>query len=423
MKPIQITASSLSSSVTLSHIAMPVGPNCFIPQRYFIDCIFNDVKDFDETNVNFGIIYKQLRNWKSAWTYKCPNKPEEKFTRENLQIIMNHILGAITGNNKSQFSAQQAVQVSNKLNFTFSKNSSLPEPVLLYNFDNGIYLGLIGSESKSLAASLYVTYSQALSLSCDLALDIVHKTHILPSQVIVPFIITSWETIQVGCVYLVDDNYPCSSLLSRAFNLNSHDDIVELCGWVNALSKHCSRIIDSIPHVPRKFKKQKKSQPDEIDVVLNWEKYICKPVSSSSELSRAALSHLLGVFYKLWQSESLRDYIVFPAGVIGYPDEVTQGDFFEAISISIESFSKMKEQDMTDETFAYGHPFVLYEKLLEQDGWKRGDSIVSEDNYLKLLFIGKLKEVLDLILEAGIIHMDIRLCNMFYRYYIYFNCI
>jgi hypothetical protein len=66
--------------------------------------------------------------------------------------------------------------------------------------------------------------------------------------------------------------------------------------------------------------------------------------------------------------------------------------------------------------FYPGQPIILYDELLASDGWKRGEKMVEEDNEVKRLFLAELKNITVTIQDTGIIHFDLRLFNLFYRF-------
>jgi hypothetical protein len=310
---------------------------------------------------------------------------------------------------------QSAEQVSSKIKFQFSKGTSKPEPVIFYHVGRDKYVGLIGSEAKSLLTSLYVAYAQAVSLSCDLALHLL--TYIDRKNVIVPFIVTSWECAQVGLVYLVADSYPCSTMISRVFNFNDLDDLNALCAWIIALGNHCLRMVEiiSVPNVANlKRKLGSKGSSESINCVLSLRSYLCKPLDVEDSLSRSRLTYLLAMFYQLWRDESIRQYIVFPEGVIGYPEDI-QEDLRTGINASIRSFRGLKGVGEEYSPLYPGQPIILYNELKASEGWKRGDIIVNEDYEVKIKFAVKLTEITRAIEAAGIIHWDLRLINLFYR--------
>jgi len=412
MKPIIVAASSINSTNVLSFVAMPVGPRCFYPASALVDAMLIDVDNVSRDD-RFFTVYDEISPWRSASTYCPPRNSEDLFTRENLQKFMCQI-----ALDRQDLSVQQETQISTKIQFHFAKETSKPEPVICYNFGNDNYVGLIGSEAKSLTASHYVAFAQAVSLSCDLALHLL-TFGLSREQVIVPFIVTSWEYAQIGFIYLVADSFPCSSMISKVFNFNDHEDLVALTAWIIALGKHCSRMIEIIKGVykPKKRKLESdRSGDDDNRCVLSRTSYICKPLDVESQHSRSALTHLLGIFFLLWSNESVRQYVVFPAGVIGYPDKNSQEELFNGINSSILSFHDLKGPSEVHVEFYPGQPIILYDELLASDGWKRGEKMVEEDNEVKRLFLAELKNITVTIQDTGIIHFDLRLFNLFYRF-------
>lgn len=439
MNPVTVTASALSQGVHLSHIACPVGPECFYPHRRFADEIVRDASTYASaySKTDYSIVnqvYDQIKFWYSSPSYQCPPKPEEHFTRTNLGLIFEQIISSIEDHSK--FSLHDSNQVSNHMLFKFSRPTSLPEPVIFYRYDS-VFCPLVASEAKSLNSSLYVSYSQAISLASDVALKILD---IFPElkydDVVVPFIMTSWDHFQIGFVYLVKDNYPCASIISNVLSLSNESHLLELCSWIVAIGNHCKRFINyaiNLPLQPQNAKKLKlkpssMEKENELAAFLS-SSYIFKPINCNNEqFCRSTLSQLLNKFYRLWKVESLRDIVVFPSGVIGLPDKLSQQTLYDGVFesymylfVTLKGGTTKQDCKITFQgEFATGHPIILYDNIVLQESadgdWKRGDLLQSESKDVKEAFIRRLKEVTELIEQADIIHLDLRVYNIFYKY-------
>lgn len=187
MHNLTITASQLKGGNFLSHIALPVGPECFHPWRRFVDEIVQDSQiTYELSDPKCNDVYNQLRYWYGISDYAEPSKSDKHFCRHNLEVIMHHIT-MIAG---QRFNKVNANEVSSHITFQFAKKSSLLEPVI-FCYDNCTYYPLIASEAKGLTASLFDCYSQSISLACDLAVNLAEKfPHLKYNEIIVPFVIT-----------------------------------------------------------------------------------------------------------------------------------------------------------------------------------------------------------------------------------------
>lgn len=425
MKPIDIKASSLCKGSYLCHISCPVGPECFYPYRKFISNILEDVSRnlTEEFRENLNNIYNQIQYWSSAVSYEIVEKPEEYYTRTNLDHIFDQIVKTMNDDN---FCVKDSNQISNQMLFQFTSQKSLNEPVIFYHY-NSSYIPLVASEAKGLYGSLFEAYPQAISLASDIALNIMNAFPLLKyDDIVVPYILTSWEHVQIGFVYLVKQSYPCTSILSNVLSLSKESDLVELCAWIKAIGNHCRRFIDNAIEIQSQSHIIKKIKSNFSSCFLS-NSYIFKPIECVNEkLCRSTLCKLLNKFYKLWEIESLRDVIVFPSGVIGLPDCNSQPELYNGVFESYKYlFRTLKKSVPSREckdnfkNLVRGHPIILYDNILlrdDEDGlWKRGEMLKLETDIIKHEFIRRLKEIVLLIEETGIIHLDLRVYNIFYK--------
>ena len=143
-------------------------------------------------------------------------------------------------NEITKFAKVEAKEASIYIPFRLASSSSLPEPVLIFKRNGSGACGLIASEAKSLGASLHVAFAQAVQFAGDCAIHMKKQYPSLSYQnVVVPFVVTSWDTMQFGCVYLMDHSYPVPVLLSKQLSLSCHSDKLEVARWVVALASHC----------------------------------------------------------------------------------------------------------------------------------------------------------------------------------------
>jgi hypothetical protein len=230
-------ASDFVKTTAFSHVALPTGPESYFPRIPLLQSILDDVKIDSSANL---FMLQSLVKYRSALTFSPPKEAEDSYCCQNLNLFMISIRD-FCDDNKITILEARAVQVNIPMSAT--KNSSLPEPVLVYHFNNH-FVGLICSEAKALVASMYCCMAQAIQLSTDCALHLC-KTYPMLFQagsVIVPFILAGWEGYQFGCVYLFEDSFPCATLLSRVLNQSVPSDQTEICRWGVALGNHCKRM-------------------------------------------------------------------------------------------------------------------------------------------------------------------------------------
>lgn len=122
-------------------------------------------------------------------------------------------------------------------------------------------------------------------------------------------------------------------------------------------------------------------------------------------------------FYKLYKVKELRDCIVFPEGVVDYPYPVAQKGGKAYLKVCLDEFFSMKDErnpfSGRDE-MRPGHPIVIY-KILSRP-WRLAAAILLSDVSDELFdrFMSKLEVIWRLVERAGVIHIDLRLYNIFY---------
>lgn len=421
--PILIAASHLIRSDALSHIGVPCGPGCFHPKRKLLSILVQKAKDTSKP-LRINKIFFRINHWRTCLSFRNPVDPETKYCRLNLDMIMKHILEQTKVSGVTILSDSS---VSVQFNFVFCKITSLPEPCLLYDVGAGNYMGLIGSEAKSVSDSIRVAYPQAVAIASDFALEL-ERHGIRYDSIVVPFVMTASEDVQVGAVYLMDQNYPCPVLLSRKLSFTCREDVQEMARWIVALANHAKKMIKLL------VKTASTALANRAAVkypTINLDRFVLKAVPLNDlkdSYAQCWLVNLMYRFNKLWQNEQCREVVVFPEGIMGYPDPVTQECFQKLV---LEQLSSLYEKNLMPPPSPYyppGWPIILYEKL-HPDKWIRADALsrdirlicrvpkkISEavTHSLRVKFVAALEKAVEGFRAAGIVHTDLRLHNIFY---------
>jgi hypothetical protein len=330
--------------------------------------------------------------------------------------VINGIIDSLdVQGRRNGFQVKSGNALSQIVQFKFASPNTLPEPAVTYQI-NGASVALIASEAKSLTDSMYVAYAQAVQSAADCAIHLIKCPYMRSTKVnnvVIPFITTSWEDIQFGAVYLIAGNYPCATLLSNRLSLSSHEHQIQICAWVTALGNHCIRVIDELL-----VESVESHDPRDVKVKLFSNNRVFKPLFVRGGLLpsvRFHLSDLLSRFYVLFSCSALRDVVVFPVGVVGYPSE-TQKTFREVMAEAFQTFCDLKgtgDVDPEEYLKSVGFPYLVYKRLTAP--WCRGDLMTKEYFHVKTAFVQKLEAALKHCESAGIIHLDVRLYNLFYR--------
>jgi len=161
-------------------------------------------------------------------------------------------------------------------------------------------------------------------------------------------------------------------------------------------------------------------------------KLLYKPIEDVA-YPRALLCRLMSVFYALKRGSNLcQKSVCFPVGVVGMPlrGNDYQEELYRFILRKLKQFFMLKRQvsdynlrcDADGNPFApdrrsvyqVGHPIVVY-PLLDSDQWQPATELVHQDEEICGQFVKLLTRVLREFIKAGVVHMDFRLYNLFYR--------
>ena len=273
---------------------------------------------------------------------------------------------------KNKITTQSASAAMSALKFvtnnsSFANKSTLPEPILLYKLNNNS-LGLITSEAKAVTDSCSVTFAQAIQVASDCALQTfnymqANDKSVTYEDVVVPFVVAASDTVQFGVVYLIQDNFPNSCLLSEEISLLNPDGRVEISRWLFALSKLVHHYLGLFPSLL-----SKKNKLSNIDCRLNLDGMILKPLETFTEntteptllFSRA--TSILNIYKKLWDNQKSKELVCFPEGTIGFPD-VNQDEFLKSVKAKLQEFGQLSTTKQVD-NFEPGHIVFIYRSLI-----------------------------------------------------------
>jgi hypothetical protein len=310
--------------------------------------------------------------------------------------------------NNHIFELLEGTSVSSMMQFTCASGSSSPEPVISAK-RNGFNIGLMTSEAKAVSVSLFVSMCQAIQMAADCALMLYYRNLMKRESIVVPYVTSAGLELQFGAVVLMPECYPYPVTLSRALNAINLVDAQEINRWIHALGKHCVRVMERIEQ-----EHQPGLQSGDWKLVLS-KTLILKPMFViRPEFARSRTNYLLHIFDLLWKSPTARLFVHFPEGCLGYPKV---SPFCDYVGNAFQELALLghKDRDYYDQFRIIGHPIVAYKEL--SNDWECAThlELCKEDRALIGSFLEKLREALDAIASAGVIHLDLRLTNIFYK--------
>lgn len=415
------SGSGLTKTHLLDFIALPLGPHTYWEERNLITKLLGNVQPKE------GGKFLHSRRIRLPHTFQTPKRHEDDYCRHFLDEIMIAI-GVTANQKKNSFQNVQANQIRNQILHICASQSTSPEPVVAFKH-NSSSIVLVTSECKGVGASLHTAKCQAIQMAADSALTLYKLYNVNSKDIVVPYVIMAGYTVQFGVVYLMDECFPCAVTLSRPFCLMDEMSIDDVHCWVGALAEHCFLMSGIVAiSISRKNKISTTSTTTAyIEDIILMEDCVIKPVQvrtscdigSDIEPQYFAISkarYIMYLFYRLWQTEEAREFVHFPAGIMGYPTN------------HLEAFCKGKMQwlarkgSKTSDFYKFaeyaGYPLIVY-KFLPENDWEPLQALQSKLDPKNKTHSKIIQEILMQLLRAinafnlaGVIHLDLRASNI-----------
>lgn len=307
-------------------------------------------------------------------------------------------------------------------NYYFCSQKSKPEPVIVMR-----NIVLLATEAKGADDSMAVAYPQAVQVASDAACRLLEAG--LPIECcVIPFITCTGHLIQFGVVQLLPQSYPMAFRLSSELSLLVRVDRIKISSMLWSLAQHLQEMSEIALTAIRAAPKSPSTGFQR--ALLDQDAHFFKPVFTkwidmapkiSKQHHRSLhlnyqLCHCMDIFKNLSQLES----VCAPIGMMAMPNRYDQERFHSFVSSKIEGF-KASYKDFIggateEEVFLPGHPILIFPNL-QILGWKNcTEDNISPDLYgNREAFISALSGVLEEVGNRGVIHLDLRLENIFYR--------
>eukprot|EP00597_Dinobryon_sp_UTEXLB2267_P018624 CAMPEP_0201098808 /NCGR_PEP_ID=MMETSP0812-20130820/7834_1 /ASSEMBLY_ACC=CAM_ASM_000668 /TAXON_ID=98059 /ORGANISM="Dinobryon sp., Strain UTEXLB2267" /LENGTH=358 /DNA_ID=CAMNT_0047354427 /DNA_START=40 /DNA_END=1116 /DNA_ORIENTATION=+ len=260
--------------------------------------------------------------------------------------------------------------------------------------------GVVAAVAKTVTDSSFQAVAQGVALASEFAMDQVNKGLGSWDEVMVVFVLTNGDAIQFGAVYVLEENFPCSTILTRPLSLLLPADRDIVSRWVVALGIHCSQCAVKL--------RQSVNMKPHKRCSLNSNIFL-KPIEADDIKSASfAVVQLLSTFKTLYEHTPCRDYILFPLGVMGMPDEEQVEGRAQVMNCLIAKFKQGNDHYLLP-----GFPLIIYPKLDAK--WRNCAECIDElaSNFLDQ-FIELVKIIFETVFGAGIVHLDGRLANFMF---------
>jgi hypothetical protein len=235
--------------------------------------------------------------------------------------------------------------------------------------------------------------------------------------------------VQFGVTVLIPVTFPNSYSLSPALDLFSIPDRIVVVQWINAIASFLVGQIrffsefgtlKKIDNLPRGKLARSGYFYKPIYTKLPYHSDF-KDVKVLEVRVLFLLRYQMEIFRRLWESDC-RGSICFPVGFVGFPNAATskqQKLFTDFIARKVMASCKAFESIPYQNT---GHPILIFPNI-KSDAvkWKTiSENDFGRDNLDEVvitnaeLFIRDLTAVFAKVYEAGVVHLDIRMDNIFY---------
>eukprot|EP01031_Cornospumella_fuschlensis_P027769 gene27769-33538_t len=330
---------------------------------------------------------------------------ETKVSDSNLK----HLLDLV-----AQGSSQLVVK-KDKLEFTIplAKNELKPE-YRIEGQSSGFHL--VCSECKGSEASVNAATPQAFQLCADSALHMCHKG-LSVEHCVVPGVVLAGDHVEIVAVHLIPHSFPCLVSLSRCIHLSER---WELSAWIVALREFALQSLSFI----RNHQQDQLRSVENYRILLSCQLFF-KPVLSKAKPKqddvvgdtdvdassrRSRLRIILAAYERLQRLQETHsngcEHVLFPVGVMSFPTLHTYSEaVYKLLKARCQKFFLYSERN-------FQHVPLLVYQLLDEKSWTNTEKPPKEyrDQYVIAL-----REVVDLLNEAGVAHMDLRPSNIMWR--------
>ena len=393
-----ISASDLNTTDMLDFLALPFGPGCYVNHSVINELVQNATNVPDEDERLQRILSRIPHRF--AHTFKKPKNAETDFCRANLCSILGLVVEETRLEGQSQFMILGAEDLQRCCNFFLAKPSSKPEISVVVTQGDWKY-GIIGAEAKTVDHGYHEAAAQGVSLSADFAMEMAFRGYPI-AAVAVPFVLTYSDSVQFGAVYLIEENFPCAVMLSPPLSLLTDCTRVFVAKWITALVNHCNVLAKYLDTNPRSGHRPEKCR-------IRRDLVFLKPiVAPCIEDASFAATHLLSVFQLLYSYQPCREYIVFPLGQMGMPD-----DSQFAMKRLLLSLLERKFLNSSIVTIP-GCPLIIYPRLGPE--WRNCGEHKQHLVPIKEAFLVIVSNIFTAVEGAGVVHLDARLFNFMFKH-------
>lgn len=253
-------------------------------------------------------------------------------------------------------------KVKDTISYSLVSKQSTSEPCLCYGGD--LSIPILGTEFKSLTASVIATNAQTLHICGDTAMYLWHHHSLAQEDCVVPGLGVAGGCIQLYATYLLPQSYPCMVALSPVLDLAYIEDHQRIAKYLaTLLHTLCVPLAYDIQHsLSRNLPVREEEKYCLSNVFLK--PIICRRIAPKGDIDVMVGNVLITYrnYAILASSAAARPYVVFPYGMISLP------------RLKIDERSKIlqlipRDKQVRWEMYKYAGRLDVFPRL---DGWSDG---------------------------------------------------
>jgi hypothetical protein len=381
--------------------ALPLSTDAYVPNQR-VRALLELHNEFDITSDDVRDLASHLATTlQSIHTWKDMEGGSETHINDPNSVA---VLNLISSRASQQTSVGGTVP---KFDFILANKKSKPE----HSLRHGEFF-ILCTESKGRDASTFAPLVQGFEIGADAAAFMWRKG-VASADVVVPVMLSFGDCLQFYAVYLIPECYPVVVCLSSALSCVTLSGRLEIARWIISLADFADNTIQILQQQQRATRRRNLGlyiNPFFFKPLRNMHKNKNETHEKAGGFYRSSLEDFLSIYQIIDTVEAPERHILFPVGVLAYPQRDSIAYAQKIREILGQCFSKYFNQslELIEQSGAIVVPFPL---LCEKDGWSNNKPPESHAQ----AYINELCTAVSVLNDAEVAHMDLRPSNIMWR--------